>query len=156
MSSAQTTIPSPAEGQDLATVPMKFEVTRIPVTDFERAKAFYQRLGWKLDIDHYFTEQVRAVQFTPPGSPASIQFGPAGADRLQGLLLIVEDVEAARNELVERGVKVGEIFHGLPGQEPEPGPDPERRSYVSQAILSDPDGNVWVLQEVTERIPGRV
>ena len=156
MSSAQTTIPSPAEGQDLATVPMKFEVTRIPVTDFDRAKAFYQRLGWRLDIDHYFTEQVRAVQFTPPGSPSSIQFGPAGADRLQGLLLIVEDVEAARNELVERGVKVGEIFHGLPGQEPEPGPDPERRSYVSQAILSDPDGNVWVLQEVTERIPGRV
>jgi len=135
---------------------MKFEVTRIPVTDFDRAKAFYQRLGWRLDIDHYFTEQVRAVQFTPPGSPASIQFGPAGADRLQGLLLIVEDVEAARNELVERGVEVGEIFHGLPGQEPEPGRDPERRSYVSQAILSDPDGNVWVLQEVTERIPGRV
>jgi catechol 2,3-dioxygenase-like lactoylglutathione lyase family enzyme len=156
MSSAQTTIPSPAEGQDLATVPMKFEVTRIPVTDFDRAKAFYQRLGWRLDIDHYFTEQVRAVQFTPPGSPSSIQFGPAGADRLQGLLLIVEDVEAARNELVERGVEVGEIFHGLPGQEPEPGRDPERRSYVSQAILSDPDGNVWVLQEVTERIPGRV
>ena len=156
MSSAQTTIPSPAEGQDLATVPMKFEVTRIPVTDFDRAKAFYQRLGWRLDIDHYFTEQVRAVQFTPPGSPSSIQFGPAGADRLQGLLLIVEDVEAARNELVERGVEVGEIFHGLPGQEPEPGRDPERRSYVSQAILSDPDSNVWVLQEVTERIPGRV
>ena len=156
MSSAQTTIPSPAEGQDLATVPMKFEVTRIPVTDFERAKAFYQRLGWRLDIDHYFTEQVRAVQFTPPGSPSSIQFGPAGADRLQGLLLIVDDIEAARNELVERGVEVGEIFHGLPGQEPEPGRDPERRSYVSQAIISDPDGNVWVLQEVTERIPGRI
>jgi len=156
MSIGQTTIPSPAEGQDLATVPMRFEVTRIPVTDFERAKAFYQRLGWKLDIDHYFTEQVRAVQFTPPGSPASIQFGPAGADRLQGLLLIVEDIEAARNELVGRGVEVGEIFNGLPGQEPRPGRDPEGRSYVSQAILQDPDGNVWVLQEVTERIPGRV
>jgi catechol 2,3-dioxygenase-like lactoylglutathione lyase family enzyme len=156
MSTAPTTIPSPPEGQDLATVPMKFEVTRIPVTDFERAKAFYQRLGWRLDIDHHFTEQVRAVQFTPPGSPASIQFGPAGADRLQGLLLIVDDIDAARNELVERGVEVGEIFHGLPGQEPEPGRDPEGRSYVSQAILSDPDGNVWVLQEVTERIPGRV
>jgi catechol 2,3-dioxygenase-like lactoylglutathione lyase family enzyme len=156
MSTAPTTIPSPPEGQDLATVPMKFEVTRIPVTDFERAKAFYQRLGWRLDIDHHFTEQVRAVQFTPPGSPASIQFGPAGADRLQGLLLIVDDIDAARNELVERGVEVGEIFHGLPGQKPEPGRDPEGRSYVSQAILPDPDGNVWVLQEVTERIPGRV
>jgi catechol 2,3-dioxygenase-like lactoylglutathione lyase family enzyme len=156
MSTAPTTIPSPAEGQDLATVPMRFEVTRIPVTDFERSKAFYQRLGWKLDIDHYFTEQVRGVQFTPPGSPASIQFAPAGTDRLQGLLLIVEDIEAARSELVGRGVEVGEIFHGLPGQEPEPGRDPEGRSYVSQAILADPDGNVWVLQEVTERIPGRV
>jgi catechol 2,3-dioxygenase-like lactoylglutathione lyase family enzyme len=156
MSTAPTTIPSPAEGQDLATVPMRFEVTRIPVADFERSKAFYQRLGWKLDIDHYFTEQVRGVQFTPPGSPASIQFAPAGTDRLQGLLLIVEDIEAARSELVGRGVEVGEIFHGLPGQEPEPGRDPEGRSYVSQAILADPDGNVWVLQEVTERIPGRV
>src|SRR3712207_8918522 len=81
----QSTIPSPPEGQDLATVPMKFEATPIPVTDFDRAKAFYQRLGWQLDIDHQFTEQVRGVQFTPPGSSASIQFGPAGAERLQRL-----------------------------------------------------------------------
>jgi catechol 2,3-dioxygenase-like lactoylglutathione lyase family enzyme len=144
-------IPSPPEGQDLATEPMKFEVTPIPVTDFDRAKAFYQRLGWKLDLDFQFTEQVRAIQFTPPGSPASIQFGPAAAERLQHLLLVVDDVQAARAELVDRGIEVSEIFHALPGQ----GPDPDGRSYVSQAAFSDPDGNQWVLQEVTERVPGR-
>ena len=156
MSTTPLTIPSPPEGQDLATVPMKFEVTPIPVTDFDRAKAFYQRLGWRLDIDLQFTEQVRGVQFTPPGSPASIQFAPAGTDRLQGLLLIVEDIEATRSELVERGIDVSAIGHGAPGQPPEPGRDPEGRSYVSQASFTDPDGNQWVLQEVTERIPGRV
>ena len=155
MSSTQVTIPSPPEGQDLATVPMNFEVTPIPVSDFDRAKAFYQRLGWQLDIDFKFTEQVRGVQFTPPGSQASIQFGRAGADRLHGLLLIVDDIEAARAELVGRGIDVSEIFHAAPGQAPEPGRDPEGRSYVSQASFSDPDGNGWVLQEITERIPGR-
>src|SRR3954471_6460788 len=129
-----STIPSPAEGQDLATVPMKFEVTPIPVSDFDRAKAFYQRLGWRLDIDLQFTEQVRSVQFTPPGSPASIQFGPAGADRLQHLLLIVDDIEAARGELVDRGIEVSEIFHALPGEAPQPGRDPDGRSYVSHAV----------------------
>jgi catechol 2,3-dioxygenase-like lactoylglutathione lyase family enzyme len=149
-------IPSPPEGQDLATVPLRFEVTPIPVTDIDRAKAFYQRLGWQLDIDHQFTEQVRAVQFTPPGSSASIHFMPGMTERLKGLLLIVDDVEAARAELVGRGIEVGEIFHALPGEAPEPGRDPQGRSYVSQAAFSDPDGNVWVLQEVTERIPGRV
>ena len=156
MTTTQITIPSPAEGQDLATVQMKFEVTPIPVTDVDRAKAFYQRLGWQLDIDLQFTDEVRAVQFTPPGSPASIQFGPAGAERLQRLLLIVDDIEAARAELVDRGIEVSEIFHALPGYEPEPGRDPEGRSYLSHAVFADPDGNQWVLQEVTERIPGRV
>ena len=157
MSTAEpSAIPSPPEGQDLATVAMKFEVTPIPVADVDRAKAFYQRLGWRLDIDHQFTEQVRAVQFTPTGSPASIQFGPAGAERLQRLLLIVEDIEVARTELVARGIEVSEIFHALPGEAPRPGRDPEGRSYVSQATFSDPDGNGWVLQEVTQRIPGRV
>jgi catechol 2,3-dioxygenase-like lactoylglutathione lyase family enzyme len=157
MSTAQpNAIPSPPEGQDLARVTMKFEVTPIPVSDVDRAKAFYQRLGWRLDIDHQFTEQVRAVQFTPPGSPASIQFAPAGAERLQRLLLIVDDIEAARAELVGRDIEVSEIFHALPGEAPKPGRDPQGRSYVSQAIVSDPDGNQWILQEVTERIPGRV
>jgi len=149
-------IPSPPEGQDLAKVPVRFEVTPIPVTDLDRAKAFYQSLGWRLDIDYQFSEQVRAVQFTPPGSPASIQFAPSTGASLQRLLLIVDDIEAARNELVGRGVDVGEITHGLPGQPPEPGRDPEGRSYVSQAEFSDPDGNGWILQEVTERVPGRV
>jgi catechol 2,3-dioxygenase-like lactoylglutathione lyase family enzyme len=135
---------------------MKFEAMPIPVADIDRAKAFYQRLGWQLDIDHQFTEQVRAVQFTPPGSAASIQFGPAGSDRLQRLLLVVDDIEAVRAELVDRGIEVSDIFHALPGQPPEPGRDPEGRSYVSQAGFSDPDGNQWVLQEVTERIPGRM
>src|SRR3712207_4270258 len=107
----QSTIPSPPEGQDLATVPMRFEAMPIPVTDVDRAKAFYQRLGWRLDIDHQFTEQVRGVQFTPPGSGASIQLRPGGTDRLQGLLLVVDDVEAARQELVDRGIEVGEVFH---------------------------------------------
>jgi catechol 2,3-dioxygenase-like lactoylglutathione lyase family enzyme len=156
MSTAPITIPSPPEGQDLATVPMKFEVAPLPISDFDRAKAFYQRLGWRLDIDLQFTEQVRAVQFTPPGSPASIQFGPPGPAPLQRLLLVVDDIEAARAELVDRGIDVSEVFHAAPGQPPEPGRDPEGRSYVSQAVFSDPDGNQWVLQEVTERIPGRV
>jgi catechol 2,3-dioxygenase-like lactoylglutathione lyase family enzyme len=149
-------IPSPPQGQDLARVPLKFEVTRIPVTDIDRAKDFYQRLGWQLDIDFKFTEQVRAVQFTPPGSPASVQFGPPAGPPLQGLLLIVEDIEAAHAEIRGRGIEISDIFHALPGGEPEPGRDPEGRSYVSQAAFSDPDGNTWVLQEVTERIPGRI
>ncbi len=150
------TIPSPPAGQDLAKVQMRIEAVPIPVADIDRAKAFYQRLGWQLDIDHQFTEQVRAVQFTPPGSSASIQFAPAQSGRLQRLLLIVDDVEAARAELVSRGIEVGEIFHALPGEAPEPGRDPDGRSYVSQAAFSDPDGNEWIIQEVTERIPGRV
>ena len=137
-------------------VDMKLEVVLIGVSDIDRAKAFYQQLGWQVDIDHQFTEQVRGVQFTPPGSSASIQFGPAGADRLQRLLLIVDDIEAARTELVDRGIEVSELFHALPGEAPQPGRDPDGRSYVTHATFSDPDGNLWVLQEVTERIPGRV
>jgi catechol 2,3-dioxygenase-like lactoylglutathione lyase family enzyme len=155
MGTTPITIPSPPEGQDLATVPMRFEATPIPVTDFDRTKAFYQRLGWRLDIDLQITAQIRGVQFTPPGSSASIQFGPAGPP-LQRLLLVVDDIEAARAELVQRGIEVSEIWHGLPGEPPEPGRDPKGRSYSSQAAFSDPDGNQWVLQEVTERIPGRV
>ena len=150
MSSPQTTIPSPPEGQDLATIPMKFEVTPIPVTDIDRAKAFYQRLGWRLDIDLQFTEQIRAVQFTPPGSPASIQFAPPGPAPLQRLLLVVDDIEASRAELVDRGVDVSEVAVRRP-----PGLDAPGRSYFAQATFSDPDGNSWVLQEVTDRLPGR-
>ena len=152
----QMTIPPVAEGQDLATVAMKFEVAPIPVTDFDRAKAFYQQLGWRLDLDFEFAPGVRGIQFTPPGSATSIQFAPAGDTRLERLLLVVDDIEAARAELVERGIEVSPVFHGAPGQPPQPGRDPNGTSYSSHAAFSDPDGNQWVLQEVTERIPGRV
>jgi catechol 2,3-dioxygenase-like lactoylglutathione lyase family enzyme len=138
---------------------MRFEVTTLPVADVDRAKAFYQRLGWRLDIDFTPTPDTRAVQFTPPGSPASIQFGQGMttmAGPLQGLLLVVEDIEVARDDLIARGVGVGEIWHLEPGRGQVPGPDPKRRSYASRALFSDPDGNQWQLQEITERLPGRV
>ena len=143
-----------------ATIPMRFEVTMLPVTDVDRAKAFYQKLGWRLDIDFNPTPDTRGVQFTPPGSGASIQFGSGPARPatvpLQGLLLIVDDIEVARQDLVDRGVAVGEIFHMEPGKGPTPGIDPQRRSYLSRAAFEDPDGNRWELQEITERLPGRV
>ncbi|MEU8816871.1 VOC family protein [Actinoplanes sp. NPDC048796] len=142
------------------TVPTRFEVTALPVTDVDRAKAFYQQLGWRLDIDFEPSPGVRGVQFTPPGSAASIQFGSGAAKPapgpLRGLLLIVDDIEAARADLIGRGVDVGEIFHMEPGRGPAPGLDPKRRSYASRAAFEDPDGNQWQLQEITERLPGRV
>ena len=148
------------EASGVATVPMRFEVTMLPVADVDRAKAFYERLGWRLDIDFKPTPDTRGVQFTPPGSPASIQFaeGPTTTmtEPLQGLLLIVDDIEAARDELIGRGVKVSEIWHDVPGQGRLAGVDPERRSYLSRAAFADPDGNTWQLQEITERLPGRV
>jgi catechol 2,3-dioxygenase-like lactoylglutathione lyase family enzyme len=155
MSGTELSSDAATESSNGPGVSMAFEVTALPVADVDRAKAFYQRLGWRLDIDFEPAPGTRGVQFTPPGSPASIQFGPAGADRLQHLLLVVDDIEAARSELVDRGIEVSEIFHALPGASPQPGRDPEGRSYLSQATFSDPDGNGWVLQEVTERIPGR-
>jgi catechol 2,3-dioxygenase-like lactoylglutathione lyase family enzyme len=145
---------------DIAAVPMKFEVTTLPVADVDRAKAFYQRLGWRLDIDFEPAPGVRGVQLTPPGSPASIQFGEntnsMQPGSLEGLFLVVEDIEATRENLIERGVDVGEIWHLELGKGPVPGLDPERRSYASRASFADPDGNRWVLQEITERLPGRV
>jgi catechol 2,3-dioxygenase-like lactoylglutathione lyase family enzyme len=145
---------------EVATVPMRFEVTTLPVADVDRAKAFYQRLGWRLDIDLEPAPGVRGVQFTPPGSPASIQFGKntnsMEPGSLEGMFLIVDDIEAARADLIERGVDVGEIWHIEPGKGPVPGLDPQRRSYFSRASFADPDGNKWVLQEITERLPGRV
>jgi catechol 2,3-dioxygenase-like lactoylglutathione lyase family enzyme len=148
------------ETSGVAAVPMKFEVTTLPVADVDRAKAFYQRLGWRLDIDFEPAPGVRGVQFTPPGSPASIQFGKGSkvtmTEPLSGLLLIVEDIEAARDELIGRGAEVSEIWHDVPGEGRWPGIDPERRSYLSRAFFADPDGNTWQLQEVTERLPGRV
>ncbi|HXK22609.1 MAG TPA: VOC family protein [Myxococcota bacterium] len=142
-------------------VDTKLEVVVIPVSDVDRAKRFYQRLGWRLDADFAVGEQFRVVQFTPPGSPCSIHFGrgvtPAAPGSAQNLYLIVSDVEAARAQLVARGVDVGEVFHRAgPGQPAQKGRDPERRSYVSFASFTDPDGNSWLFQEVTTRLPGRV
>jgi catechol 2,3-dioxygenase-like lactoylglutathione lyase family enzyme len=140
-------------------VAMKFEVTALPVSDIDRAKAFYEKLGWRLDIDFEPAPGVRGIQFTPPGSPASIQFGTAStkmAGPLQGMILVVDNIETARDELIGRGVDVDEIFHIEPGKGPVAGLDPDRRSYFSRANFSDPDGNTWQLQEITERLPGRV
>ena len=142
-----------------ATAPAKLEVTTLPVADVDRAKAFYQRLGWRLDIDFEPAPGVRGVQFTPPGSPTSIQFGKGSTTMtgpLQGLILVVDDIEATRKDLVGRGVEVSEIWHLEPGKGPQPGLDPQRRSYFSRATFADPDGNQWQLQEITERLPGRV
>jgi catechol 2,3-dioxygenase-like lactoylglutathione lyase family enzyme len=143
---------------------LRLEVAIVPVTDAERAKDFYASLGWREDADFQLSETLRVLQFTPPGSQASIIFGtgvtPAGTRPAGSLLLAVDDVEAARAELIGRGVEVSEVFHGIgfaaDGQGREPGPDPEHKSYSSYASFSDPDGNEWLLQEVTSRLPGRV
>ncbi|MEU2155056.1 VOC family protein [Streptomyces sp. NPDC019396] len=145
---------------------MRFEIAVLPVADVDRAKAFYKALGWREDADFPLGDDFRAVQFTPPGSPGSVIFGKGVSDAApgsaQGLYLVVPDIEAARAELLERGAEVGEVFHDADGvfhrpgaRNRVPGPDPERRSYCSFAAFSDPDGNGWVLQEITERLPGR-
>ena len=141
-------------------VDMKLEVVVIPVSDVDRAKRFYGDLSWRLDADFVVGNEFRVVQFTPPGSPCSIHFGTgltsAVPGSARGLYLIVSDIEAARAELVGRGVDASEVFHRAgPGQPPLSGPDPERRSYVSFATFSDPDGNSWLLQEIKTRLPGR-
>jgi catechol 2,3-dioxygenase-like lactoylglutathione lyase family enzyme len=154
------------------TTDMKLEIVVIPVSDVERSKQFYTGLGWRLDADFAFPDGFRVIQFTPPGSGASVIFGTnvtsARPGSAQGLYLIVSDIEAARQELLARGVKVSEVFHGgsdvhtgtdephLFGSVRVSGPDPERRSYFSLASFSDPDGNGWLLQEITSRFPGRV
>src|SRR6202035_648662 len=151
-----------------AKVDMKFEVIVIPVADVDRSKAFYSKLGWRLDADFSFDNGFRVVQFTPPGSGCSVQFGakitsaPPGS--AQGLYLIVSDVAAARKDLVARGIEVSEVFHpGTPGAQFQidgsgriSGSAPERATYSSFATFRDPDGNGWLLQEVTTRLPGRI
>ena len=159
MSTTQLNTTTATEASGVATVPMRFEVTALPVADVDRAKAFYQSLGWRLDIDFKPTKDIRGVQFTPPGSPASIHFGEGlttTTEPLQGLLLVVDDIDAARAELIGHGVDVSEVWHLDPDKGPVPGPDPERRSYFSRASFADPDGNQWQLQEIRERLPGRV
>jgi catechol 2,3-dioxygenase-like lactoylglutathione lyase family enzyme len=148
---------------------MRFEVDVIPVSDADRAKEFYRKLGWRLDADYSFNNGFRVVQFTPPGSGCSVQFGsnitPAVPGSARGLYLIVSDIEAARDELAGRGAEVSEVFHaGSPGAQFRAdgtdgrvgGPAPDHASYSSFATFSDPDGNGWLLQEVTTRLPGRV
>ena len=148
-------------------VNMQFEVVVIPVTDVDRSKAFYTELGWRLDADFPFDNGFRVVQFTPPGSGCSVQFGTkmttAAPGSAQGLYLIVSDIEAACKQLVARGIEVSEVFHtSRPGAQFRPdsngrvsGLAPDHRSYFSFATFNDPDGNTWLLQEITTRLPGR-
>ena len=155
-----------------AKVDMKFEIVVIPVSDVDRAKEFYGRLGWRLDADYDNGKDFRVIQFTPPGSGCSVIFGKnvtaAAPGSAQGLYLIVSDIEAARKELLGRGIEISEVFHdagGVYAGTDEPylfgrlrvsGPDPEHRSYRSFASFSDPDGNGWLFQEITTRLPGRI
>ena len=151
------------------TVDLKLEVAVIPVSDTDRSKDFYAGLGWRLDADFSFDNGFRVVQFTPPGSGSSIQFGTkitsAAPGSAQGLYLIVADIRAARDELAARGAEIGAVFHpGTPGAQFKPGrgddrlsgPAPDGQSYSSFATFSDPDGNTWLLQEIATRLPGRV
>ena len=142
---------------------LKLEVVVLPVSDVDRALAFYSRMGWRLDVDLAPIDKFRVVQMTPPGSYCSVSFGtgvtPAAPGSLQGLHLVTPDVVDARSDLAERGVDVSEVFHG-PGsayrrEARVQGPDPNRTSYQSYAAFEDPDGNGWILQEITTRLPGR-
>ncbi len=155
-----------------ANVDMKFEIVVIPVSDIDRAKEFYGRLGWRLDADYDNGNDFRVIQFTPPGSACSVIFGKnvtaAAPGSAQGLYLIVSDIEAARKELLSRGIQISQVFHdagGVYAGTDEPylfgrlrvsGPDPEHRSYRSFASFHDPDGNGWLFQEITSRLPGRI
>ena len=151
-------------------IDMKLELIVVPVSDIDRAKSFYTKLGWRLDAD-FAADKWRVVQFTPPGSPSSVIFGEnvtaAAPGSAQGLYLIVADVAAARDELIGRGIEVSEVFHAegvftgtddpyLLGRRRLGGPDPKHQSYRSFASFNDPDGNGWLMQEVTQRLPGRV
>jgi len=143
---------------DARAAPLKLEVVAIPVADIERAKSFYASLGWRLDADLTLSDEYRVIQFTPPSSSCAIHFGKgltsASPGSAQGLYLVVSNIEVARTGLVGRGVKVSEPFHRVAGARVN-GLDPQRRSYGTYASFQDPDGNGWLLQEVTTRLPGR-
>jgi catechol 2,3-dioxygenase-like lactoylglutathione lyase family enzyme len=157
-----------SEVASVGNIDMKLEAVVIPVSDVDRAKEFYAGLRWRFDADFPFDNGFRVVQFTPPGSACSVQFGTnitsAAPGSAQGLYLIVDDIQAARDELAARGADVGEVFHaGTPGAQFQldgsgrvSGPAPDDGSYRSFATFSDPDGNGWLLQEITARLPGRV
>ncbi len=160
MSTTQTITEQATQSRTPATVDLKLEVVVLPVSDVARSKRFYETLGWRVDADFSNGENWRVVQMTPPGSPCSIHFGTgltkAAPGSAQNLYLVVSDIQAARNELVDRGAKVSEVFHFTSiGGTPVPGPDPKGGSYVTFAAFSDPDGNSWLLQEIKTRFPGR-
>src|SRR3954469_23551103 len=154
MSSTGAGSSSSAETAEPGTVDMKLEVVTLPVSDVDRAKSFYQSLGWRFDIDLVVSDDFRVVQMTPPHSQCSIQFGKgrttAEPGSAQALILVVDDIDAARDDLIRRGIDVSEVQVLRP-----PGLESEGRSYFAQASFSDPDGNGWILQEVTTRLPGR-
>jgi catechol 2,3-dioxygenase-like lactoylglutathione lyase family enzyme len=142
-------------------VTMNLEIQIIPVSDVDRSKGFYQRLGWRLDDDVAPLEGLRIVQFTPPGSGTSITFGQGLTTAAPGSAeggLVVSDIEAAHDGLAGRGIDVSDVWHGppFPPEARQPGPDPERASYGSFFSFNDPDGNLWIAQEVTTRLPGRI
>jgi catechol 2,3-dioxygenase-like lactoylglutathione lyase family enzyme len=166
MSSPQLGNDAANESSPPATVALRLEVAALPVADVDRAKAFYKGLGWRLDADVTVDAGYRVVQFTPPGSPGSIIFGQGtttmAPGSMQDLMLIVDDLDAARDELIRRGAKVSEVWHDETGifhhagtEARVSGRDPNGRSYGSWASFSDPDGNGWLLQEITQRLPGR-
>ncbi len=167
MSSLSASPSSVAASASAKKIEMRFEVVVIPVADVDRSKKFYNKLGWRLDADFPFDNGFRIVQFTPPGSGCSVQFGAkmtsAAPGSAQGLYLIVPDVEAARKDFFARGIEVSEVFHsGAPGAQFQVdgsgrigGPAPQHASYNSFATFLDPDGNGWLFQEVTTRLPGR-
>jgi catechol 2,3-dioxygenase-like lactoylglutathione lyase family enzyme len=160
MSQTSTGLKQQKSGVGGMKIDMKLEVDVIPVSDVERSKQFYQRLGWRFDADDAPTKELRLVQFTPPGSGCSVTFGrgitAASPGSAEGTL-VVSDIEAAHDELVGRGIDASEVWHGPPFP-PEArlrGPDPKRASYGSFFSFSDPDNNTWIVQEVTTRLPGR-
>jgi catechol 2,3-dioxygenase-like lactoylglutathione lyase family enzyme len=154
MTSSDVSSGTSTETTELSTIDMALEVVQLPVSDVDRAKRFYQSLGWRFDIDLVVGDDIRTVQFTPPHSQCSIQFGKgttAEPGSAQGLILVVADIDAARDDLISRGVEVSDVeVQRPPGFEALEG-----RSYFARASFSDPDGNGWVLQEITTRIPGR-
>src|SRR5580693_3563447 len=161
MSQTVSSIKQQKSDTGVARVDMKFEVSIVPVSDVDRAKEFYTKLGWRVDDDIVNGNDFRVVQLTPPGSATSISFGkgvtPAAPGSFRGGL-IVSNIEAAHKELVARGIKASEVFHGSPFSPAGriSGPDPERKSYSSYVAFQDPDGNAWIVQEVTRRAPGRI
>jgi catechol 2,3-dioxygenase-like lactoylglutathione lyase family enzyme len=159
MSATET--PNASREAEVGQVDMHLEIDIIPVSDIDRSKQFYERLGWRLDDDVAPLDGLRIVQFTPPGSGCSITFGKGLTTAAPGSAeggLVVSDIEVAHDELVGRGIETTDVWHGppFPLEARQPGPDPDRTSYASFCAFDDPDGNTWLAQEVTSRLPGRI